>query len=135
MNTIDPTRCPICQEPNVCAMEVAKATGQPIAECWCVNVSFSAELLAKVPAAAQNNSPALEEVMVTAQKREQSLRDVPISVSALSSKKLEDAGITSIERVADYIPGFNMTQTGIGTNISKCYKFIGLVRCFKGLTF
>jgi iron complex outermembrane receptor protein len=71
-----------------------------------------------VPAAAQNNSPALEEVMVTAQKREQSLRDVPISVSALSSKKLEDAGITSIERVADYIPGFNMTQTGIGTNIA-----------------
>jgi hypothetical protein len=37
-------------------MEVAKATGQPIAECWCVNVSFSAELLAKVPAAAQKKA-------------------------------------------------------------------------------
>lgn len=71
-----------------------------------------------MPATAQDDSLALEEVMVTAQKRPQSLRDVPISVNALSSKKLEDAGITSVERVADYIPSFNMTQTGIGTNIS-----------------
>lgn len=72
-----------------------------------------------LPVAAQNNSgPALEEMLVTAQKRVQSLRDVPLSVDALSSKKLEDAGITSVERVADYIPSFNMTQTGIGTNIA-----------------
>lgn len=71
-----------------------------------------------IPSSAQNNGPALEEVLVTAQKRLQSLRDVPISVNALSSEKLEDAGITSVERVADYIPSFNMTQTGIGTNIA-----------------
>lgn len=71
-----------------------------------------------LPVVAQNDSPALEEMLVTAQKRVQSLRDVPISVDALSSKKLEDAGITSVERVADYIPSFNMTQTGIGTNIA-----------------
>lgn len=70
------------------------------------------------PALAQDGSPALEEVMVTAQKRLQSLRDVPISVNALSSEKIEDAGITSVERIADYIPSFNMTQTGIGTNIA-----------------
>lgn len=69
-------------------------------------------------ALAQDNSPALEEILVTAQKRVQSLRDVPISVNALSSEKIEDAGITSIERIADYIPSFNMTQTGIGTNIA-----------------
>jgi hypothetical protein len=37
-------------------MEVAKNTGQPVAKCWCVNVSFSPELLAQVPAAAQNKA-------------------------------------------------------------------------------
>jgi Cysteine-rich CWC len=37
-------------------MEVAKTTGEPVAKCWCVNVSFSPELLAKVPAAAQNKA-------------------------------------------------------------------------------
>lgn len=70
------------------------------------------------PAIAQNDSPALEEVMVTAQKRPQSLRDVPLSVNALSGEKIESAGITNIETMADYIPSFNMTQTGIGTNIA-----------------
>ena len=69
------------------------------------------------PAFAQDG-PVLEEILVTAQKRVQSLRDVPLSVNALSSDKLESAGITSIERIADYIPSFNMTQTGIGTNIA-----------------
>lgn len=62
--------------------------------------------------------PALDEVVVTAQKRVQKLEDVPISVSALSGKKLEETGITSIEGISDYTPSFNMTQTGIGTNIA-----------------
>jgi iron complex outermembrane recepter protein len=61
---------------------------------------------------------ALEEIFITAQKRVQKLQDVPISVNTLSGEKIEDAGITSIERIADYIPSFNMTQTGIGTNIA-----------------
>lgn len=63
-------------------------------------------------------APTLEEVYVTAQKRTQSLKDVPISLNAISGEKIEKSGITSIERMADYIPSFNMTQTGIGTNIS-----------------
>lgn len=67
---------------------------------------------------APSAGPALEEVFVTAQKREQTLRDVPISVNALSGEKIETTGITNIESMADYIPSFNMTQTGIGTNIS-----------------
>ncbi len=83
------------------------------------NLLAMAIVLAPVlPALAQDDSPALEEILVTAQKRVQSLRDVPISVNALNSEKIEDSGITSIERIADYIPSFNMTQTGIGTNIA-----------------
>jgi hypothetical protein len=37
-------------------MELAKSTGQPMNVCWCVNMAFSPELLAKVPAAAQNKA-------------------------------------------------------------------------------
>lgn len=65
-----------------------------------------------------DDNPVLEEILVTAQKRTQSLRDVPLSVNALSSDKIEAAGITNIETMANYIPSFNMTQTGIGTNIA-----------------
>ncbi len=81
-------------------------------------LAMAIALAPALPVLAQDDSPALEEILVTAQKRVQSLRDVPISVNALNSEKIEDAGITSIERIADYIPSFNMTQTGIGTNIA-----------------
>ena len=70
------------------------------------------------PIAFANTSPALEEMLVTAQKRVQSLRDVPVSVNALNAEKIESTGLTNVEKLADYIPSFNMTQTGIGTNIA-----------------
>lgn len=81
-------------------------------------LAMAVTLSMTTPVIAQDASPALEEVMVTAQKRPQSLRDVPLSVNALSGEKIESAGITNIETMADYIPSFNMTQTGIGTNIA-----------------
>ena len=63
-------------------------------------------------------APALEEILVTSQKREQNLSDVPVSVNAMAGEKIDDTGITGIERMADYIPSLNMSQTGIGTTIS-----------------
>ena len=63
-------------------------------------------------------TPVLDEIVVTAQKRVQKLEDVPISITAINGAKLEEAGITSISGIADYTPSFNMTQTGIGTNIA-----------------
>jgi len=39
----------------------------------------------------------LEEVIVTAQKREQSLQDTPIAISALSARQLQQAGVTSLD--------------------------------------
>lgn len=60
----------------------------------------------------------LEEVVVTAQKRAESLSDVPISVNAVSGQKLSDAGLTEIADITAYVPSLTMNETGIGTNIS-----------------
>ena len=49
----DPASCPLCGQPNRCAMEVARQGGQAAEPCWCTQVDFSAELLARVPAQAQ----------------------------------------------------------------------------------
>ena len=50
--TADPCRCPLCGGPNACAM--AQAEDKPAAApCWCVNATFSSELLARVPPQAQ----------------------------------------------------------------------------------
>ena len=54
---VDPSRCPLCGQPNQCAMELARASGQPAtAPCWCTQISFSPSLLAQVPPAAQKRA-------------------------------------------------------------------------------
>lgn len=62
--------------------------------------------------------PALEEVVVTAQKRAESLQDVPISVVAMSGERLRDLQITNLEELTTFIPNFSMNQTGISNNIT-----------------
>ena len=63
---------------------------------------------------AQSNSLAIEEIVVTAQKREQSLQDVPISVSVVTGEKLVEAGIENLDDLALYVPNFSKSETGIG---------------------
>ncbi|MDZ4730436.1 MAG: TonB-dependent receptor [Xanthomonadales bacterium] len=47
----------------------------------------------------------MEEIVVTAQKREERLQDVPISVSALSGTQLDRLGASDFKDVLRYIPG------------------------------
>ncbi|GAA4097229.1 TonB-dependent receptor [Zhongshania borealis] len=62
-------------------------------------------------------APMLEEVVVTAQLRAQSLQDVPVSVSAIGGEKMMEAGIAKIEDLQAYVPNFTMSESGIGTDI------------------
>lgn len=60
----------------------------------------------------------LEEIIVTAQKRAESLQDVPISVNVLDGEKLNDTGTTDLEGLSNFVPNFTINQTGISTTIS-----------------
>jgi iron complex outermembrane receptor protein len=53
----------------------------------------------------------IEEVMVVAQKREEKMQDIPISVQAFSENRLEAMGITSIADLQLVAPGMNYTET------------------------
>jgi hypothetical protein len=54
---INAAQCPLCSQPNQCAMEQARLSGQTLTHpCWCTNTDFSAALLASVPAPAQRLS-------------------------------------------------------------------------------
>ncbi len=66
---------------------------------------------------ASSTAAQLEEVVVTAQLREQSLQDVPVSVSAISGAKMMEAGLSKIEDLQAYVPNFTMTESSIGTDI------------------
>jgi iron complex outermembrane recepter protein len=61
---------------------------------------------------------ALEEVIVTAQKREQSLMDVPLSVTAVSGDKMMEAGIRNLGDLTAYVPNFQKSETSIGNYLS-----------------
>ena len=62
-------------------------------------------------------SQQLEEVIVTAQKRAQSLQDVPISVAAMSGEKIVDDGITSLEELTLYIPNVTINSGAATPNL------------------
>jgi outer membrane receptor protein involved in Fe transport len=53
----------------------------------------------------------LEEVVVTAQKREESLQDVPLSVSAFSGEMLANMNYAQIDQVSELVPNFNMGES------------------------
>ena len=51
---------------------------------------------------------ALEEVIVTARKRAESLQEIPMAITAFTAADIQDAGIRSIQDVASLTAGFNM---------------------------
>lgn len=57
---------------------------------------------------AHAQSVALEEVIVTAQKRSENLQEVPISVMALNASALEQKNIVSLSDVGAYVPGLSV---------------------------
>jgi len=56
----------------------------------------------------------LEEVTVTAQRRVQSLQEVPISVTAIDGDRIKEGGIMNIADVALETPNFTFTQFNVG---------------------
>jgi iron complex outermembrane recepter protein len=68
-----------------------------------------------LPAAfAQTNGAQLEEVVVTARKRAESIQDIPMSVSAYSGADLAAAAIHDFKDLAARVPGVSMQNGGAG---------------------
>ncbi len=78
------------------------------AACAAVIATFSAVGTATVWA----QTASIEEIIVTAQKREQSLQDIPFSVTALSGETLEDLNVHDIQDLASITPALFITSTG-----------------------
>jgi iron complex outermembrane receptor protein len=84
---------------------------------------FGASLAAIAAATSLNAAPAfaqdeenggLEEIVVTAQRREESLQDVPLAITAFTEEDLERSAAVGIQDVAARAPGVTLTQFNIG---------------------
>jgi outer membrane receptor protein involved in Fe transport len=57
----------------------------------------------------------LEEVVVTARKREESLQNVPVAVAVIGEEQLRNNNATDLTKVAELAPQVSMSQSGSGT--------------------
>jgi len=99
---------------------IRKRTSFRIATAVCLSVSSYA-LYALTPAVARDSkqdSATLEEIVVTARKREENLQEVPVSVSAFSAKELAARQVDNISQISDSTPNlvFDSTAPISGSN-------------------
>ncbi|MFN4295775.1 MAG: TonB-dependent receptor [Brevundimonas sp.] len=79
-----------------------------------VTAGLAGPALAQQTAQAQPGAVTLDEIIITAQRREQGLQEVPIAVTAFSQEMLERTAATGLQDVAGKAPGVTMTQFNVG---------------------
>jgi iron complex outermembrane recepter protein len=89
-----------------------------------VSLLTAAVCLASSGVSAEDDAFLLEEIVVTAQKREQNLQDVPIAVSAFSGEQLEEAVIKDIFDLKNSAPGLQTVQEQ--SNSSSGFRVRGI---------
>lgn len=84
--------------------------------------TLSAAILASFTAAGssaqEDSAPTarmLEEIVVTARKREESMQRAPVAVSALTRQSLDNAIVTDMTKIGEIAPQVSMSQGGSGT--------------------
>ena len=80
------------------------------------------------PATEAQDNDTLGEIVVTARKITESIDTVPLAITAMTSEKIEERNLKSLEDIAAYTPGFyTQSQTGTGAGRND--------RSFRQLTF
>ena len=59
----------------------------------------------------------LEEIIVTANKRSESIDKVPLAIAAVSGETLKAQGVTSVQDLSRIVPGLNVTAATFGTDV------------------
>ena len=75
----------------------------------------------------------VDDIIVTAQKREQSLQDVPIVVTTLSQETLQNAGVSDIKDLQILTPGLTVTSTASEASTTARIRGVGTVGDNPGL--
>ncbi|MES2495782.1 MAG: TonB-dependent receptor [Pseudomonadota bacterium] len=93
-------------------------------------VALAALLAAEAPALAQSDAAAappmlstsqIEDIVVTARRREESAQKTPLSVSAISGQQLQNLNIVRMEGIAQLAPSLRVTQASGSGNAPAIY--------------
>ncbi len=77
--------------------------------------------------------PTVDSIVVTAQKREQNLQDVPVVVTAVGAKLLQDTGVKDIKDLTILTPGLTVTSTTSEASTTARVRGVGTVGDNPGL--
>jgi outer membrane receptor for ferrienterochelin and colicin len=71
------------------------------------STAFAAPAMAQQAAEEDSNV-----IVVTAQKREQNLQDVPIAINAIGNEKLDQLQVSELQDVVKFLPSVTIQQGG-----------------------
>ena len=84
-----------------------------------------AVLLPPIQGFAQSRGSSLiEEVVVTARKREESLQDAPLAVTALTAEQLDFRGLSDIENLDQFTPNLVLNTSPTYSNVTNASAYI-----------
>ncbi|MBM4234558.1 MAG: TonB-dependent receptor [Gammaproteobacteria bacterium] len=84
-------------------------------------------MISQAVVAQDSGESRLDEIVVTAQKREQRLQDVPIAVSVVSGALAEASGSFNIEALKTLVPSLNIRKTNTSLNQSLFLRGVGTI--------
>lgn len=96
-------------------------------------VVFGFAGVASAQSTPQASPTTVDDIIVTAQKREQSLQDVPIVVTSLNQETLDNAGVRDIKDLQILTPGMTVTSTQSETSTTARIRGVGTVGDNPGL--
>lgn len=77
---------------------------------------------------AGSSETGVSDIVVTAQKREERLQDVPIAITAITSTDLENKQVSNLSDIRDLVPNLYIEQALTGTTTPKMYlRGLGVV--------
>ncbi len=88
-------------------------------------IVLAAARAASAQEAADTEAMAIEEIVVTAQKREESVQDVPVSIAAFTGTTLQNAQVDSVATLPRLVPNFSANRGPQTANMRIAIRGIG----------
>src|SRR5207342_2822965 len=79
-----------------------------------VDSAETADAVSEQTAPAKMDSTTDQDIVVTARKREEALKDVPVAVTAITGDTLEKRGLDQVKDVAQLTPSLNINSDSVG---------------------
>lgn len=92
-----------------------------------IAILAAANVHAQEPPAEGEESKALDTIVVTAQKREQSLQEVPVALTYIEGAQLERSGGFNVEQLRTLVPSLNIRKTNTALNQAIFLRGVGTI--------